>query len=287
MDGQMQEGPSDLPIEFLGLTNYPGVLHNHDLNNLRLAVSCLEAGIGIELWALEKAWPGICNELWWFDQFHPGILHPATIAPINAMQYNEDVGSQKFTFDCPVFVAESRHGWPRTCNNVKSLNMTDLRRHLTERTGRGYAPQLTFLKLCTTCNEDFIDRNVFETRHGYRGELCNARRPQRRGANAKVQWELLYRQVEAAMAVQRLSTRMVQLSFGDGCRTDVAGQEQVNTDPAPSQTDLSLGPSDSPEQSTPQPANNHPDEAMPYLTPYQLIYGSDSDEGEVVRSSHD
>jgi len=172
---------------------------------LRSAISCIETGIGIEVWTLEKAWPGVCRELSLFDTSYPNIIHAATIAPVNAMLLNKDTARQKSTFDCPVFVAESRHRWPRTCNNVKSTNMTEVRRHLLERSGRGYPPQLGFLKLCITCNDDFIDKDVFETRHGYQGELCNSRRRQRRGANTKVQWELLYKQIEKEMAVQRLS----------------------------------------------------------------------------------
>ena len=178
---------------------------NYRLQNIRLATSCLETGIGIESWALHEAWPGICDDLWWFDFSHPHTIHPATIASINAMLAGEENGSRKF--DCPVFVAESRHGWPRTCNNVKSPNMAELRRHLTTRAGRGYTPQLPFLELCPTCNEDFLDKDEFQSRHGYRGQFCNTRRPQRRWPHSRVQWELLYGKVEAAMAVQRLSAR--------------------------------------------------------------------------------
>lgn len=85
--------------------------------------------------------------------------------------------------------------------------MAELRRHLKKRPGRGYTIQLAFLELCPTCNEDFLDRDVFETRHGYNGQLCNTRQHQRKGANVKVQWELLYRQVERKLAVQHLSAR--------------------------------------------------------------------------------
>ena len=180
---------------------------------LRSAISCIETGIGIEVWTLEKAWPGVCQEISLFDVLYPDILHAKTIAPVNAMLSNKDTVRQKFTFDCPVFVAESRHGWPRTCNNVKSSNMAELRRHLTKRPGRGYTAQLAFLELCPTCNEDFLDSHVFRTRHGSKGDICNSRRPQRKGEKAKEQWELLYRQVEKELAVQHLPARKRYLSL--------------------------------------------------------------------------
>lgn len=201
------------------------------------------------------------------------------------MLRGEDTGNR--VFDCPVFVAESRHGWRRTCNNVKCTNMAELRRHLTARAGRGYAPQLAFLELCPTCNDDFIDKDVFESRHGYRGELCNARRPQRRGASARVQWELLYRQVEAAMAVQRLASRKQMFHFAEDFRTDTTIQEQVSAGPAPLQADsvpFMFAQNDTSEQATSQPAINHRDQTLPYLTPYQLIFDSDSDLDDAVRS---
>jgi len=113
---------------------------------------------------------------------------------------------------CPFFVAESRHGWPRTCYKVKCSNMAELRRHLTQPTSRGSKPHLAFLQLCYCCNEDFLDKDVYETRHGYKGELCNTRRPQRRGERRKVQWELLYRQVEQQLTAQRLPARKQLLS---------------------------------------------------------------------------
>ena len=100
-----------------------------------------------------------------------------------------------------MFVAESVHNRPRTCNNVKMKTMSEMRRHLT-RGSAGYPAQLSFLRLCRTCNEDFTDRAEFEQSHGYRGEFCNNVRSQRRRGDAKVQWEALYRKIEAPIIGQ-------------------------------------------------------------------------------------
>ncbi|USP78971.1 uncharacterized protein yc1106_06245 [Curvularia clavata] len=131
---------------------------------LNQAISFLYTGIGIELWTLETIWPGIYQDLWWFNYQLPNMA------------------SDRRRFDCPVFVAEIRNGWQR----------------------RGYVRQLSFLELFTTCKEDFIDRGVFESQHGYKGEFCNNPKPGRRGDKAQVQWKLLYDQVEAAMWSQHL-----------------------------------------------------------------------------------
>jgi hypothetical protein len=238
------------------------------------------------VWALHTAWPNICYKLWFFDFYHPDTIHPATIASVNAMLVGEDNGSRKF--DCPVFVAESRHGWPRTCNNVKSSNMAELRRHLTARAGRGYAPQLAFLELCPTCNEDFLDREMFETRHGYRGEFCNTRRPQRRWPHSRVQWELLYGKVEAAMAVQRLSTRKQAIRSNETPLTYIMFPEEVNSDPIPSQSTPILQDSasyDTIEDPRSNPRYDRQDLILPYQTPYQLIVDSES-EGDTEISQH-
>jgi hypothetical protein len=161
--------------------------------------------------------------------------------------------------------------------------MADLRRHLTTRPGRGYTRQLTFLELCPTCNDDFIDREVFESQHGYRGEHCNNRQPQRRRANAQVQWELLYRQVEATMISQHAQTRMSSLSAVYKNITDVDTQEQNNDSSALPVSSASIptppvSHNDVIESPGVQHLPNQQERAMPYLTPYELIVDSDSDE---------
>ncbi|EUC26644.1 hypothetical protein COCCADRAFT_31608 [Bipolaris zeicola 26-R-13] len=140
--------------------------------------------------------------------------------------------------------------------------MADLRHHLTTRPGRGYRRQLPFLKLCPTCNNDFIDKEVFESRHGYRGELCNNRQPQRRKANAQMQWELLYRQVEAEMS-KHTPKRNERESI------------------LPRSNARSAAPPVSNHTETDSPADrfipHNQDVVISYLTPYQLIAKSKSD----------
>ena len=258
---------------------------NDAFQNVELAMSCLETGIGIEAWALHKVWPDVCVEVQRFASQHPDTVHPATIASINTMLAGDDNGNRKF--DCPVFVAESRHGWPRSCNNVKSSGMAELRRHLTERAGRGYGPQLAFLELCTSCNEDFLDKDEFETRHGYKGELCTTRRPQRRWPHSRVQWELLYRKVEALMAVQRLSSRKHALAPDRKSSTHMTILERVDLDPTvpqPTPTPHNLYSYDPIGDPEIGPSDRHPDPIAPYQTPYQLIVDSESEEGDIATS---
>jgi len=134
-------------------------------------------------------------ELSTLEIIFPGILPAETIA----MMASQD--PQERRFDCPIFVAESVHNRPRTCNNIKLKTMSEIRRHLT-RPSAGYPPQVPFLRLCRTCNEDFTDRAEFEGSHGYRGELCNNARSQRRRGDAKLQWEALYRKLEVSILAQ-------------------------------------------------------------------------------------
>ncbi|XP_014562038.1 hypothetical protein COCVIDRAFT_11469 [Bipolaris victoriae FI3] len=249
------------------------------LNRLAQALSCLRAGIGVEVWSLEVIWPGVGEQLLSYDSEHPGTLSLAEFAAIWAMAL--DKNSRKF--DCPVFVAEARHGWPRTCNNVKSANMSELRRHLRKRPGLGYTRQLAFLELCPTCNDDFIDKEEFESRHGYNGELCNNRQSQRRGANAQVQWQLLYRKVEAAMASQHLQVHASPLSnnYENGIE-NIIQEENNHGSPLPG-ANASIPTSlasynDIIEFSTVKSGQRNEKETMPYSTPYELILDSDSDD---------
>jgi hypothetical protein len=70
--------------------------------------------------------------------------------------------------DCPWFRAAMVRHLPRTCRNPSMKNMSDVRRHA----ARGQRRHLPFLKQCQTCKRLFLDRNVFDTRHGDEGELC-------------------------------------------------------------------------------------------------------------------
>ncbi|KAF2024297.1 hypothetical protein EK21DRAFT_117891 [Setomelanomma holmii] len=103
--------------------------------------------------------------------------------------------TRKRTLECPVFVAERSHGRKRSCNNIIAQSMSQVRRHLI-RPSKGYPAQLSFLKLCPTCNEDIVDRDEFEKFHGQNGQLCNLVRQQRKGEKAKEQWNALYHTVE-------------------------------------------------------------------------------------------
>lgn len=73
-----------------------------------------------------------------------------------------------------------------SCQAPAFKTMSELRRHI-ER-----ARHLTFLRLCSTCNEHVIDKEVYEHQHGTRGEKCTNPQRQARGAEAQVQWRQLY-----------------------------------------------------------------------------------------------
>lgn len=96
----------------------------------------------------------------------------------------------KNQFACPIFHHETIHGLSHTCNGIIVRSMSDVRRHLT-RPIRGRPAHLSFLKLCPTCNEDFVDKKVFEDHHGYEGEICNNPQKQKKGEAAQAQWEAL------------------------------------------------------------------------------------------------
>ena len=268
----------------------PRFRSNLPFQRLTQALSCLRAGIGVEVWSLETIWPGVSEQLFWYDWDHPNTLSSAATAGILAIMCSQEPDSRRF--DCPVFVAEARHGWPRTCNNVKSTNMSELRRHLKTRPGRGYTPQLAFLGLCRTCNDDFIDKEVFESQHGYKGEFCNNRKPGRRRANAQVQWQLLYHQVEAAMTSQYLQARTSPLSNNSENGMGSAIREENDNDsalpgPSASMPLLSTPYNNGVEPPASDPILRNQNEAIPYLTPYQLIVDSDSgDEGPSIEPQH-
>ncbi|OAL02166.1 hypothetical protein IQ06DRAFT_132142 [Phaeosphaeriaceae sp. SRC1lsM3a] len=81
---------------------------------------------------------------------------------------------------CPIFKAEVEKNEPHTCNGGGGNNMSELRTHMT-RGNKNRQPHLSFLKLCKTCNHDFIDENVFATGHGVN---CHNPHPQRKGPAA-------------------------------------------------------------------------------------------------------
>ena len=64
--------------------------------------------------------------------------------------------------------------------------MADVRRHMVRKA------HVNFLRLCPTCNETFMDKNLFESAHGYGGQYCNINKKQHRGEAADAQWHRLY-----------------------------------------------------------------------------------------------
>lgn len=92
-------------------------------------------------------------------------------------------------FPCPVFQADILLGRRHSCRGTLENNMSEVRRHLRR------SRHVDFLRLCPTCNEDFTDREEFESKHGNNGEFCNNPLKQRRGVLAEEQWEALYRKI--------------------------------------------------------------------------------------------
>jgi hypothetical protein len=95
--------------------------------------------------------------------------------------------------------------------------MAQVRRHLTRpANGRSHLP---FVKLCPTCNDDFLDKNEFETRHGDKGLFCDNPRKQRKGAIAQqMQWDALYVKVKALVFAQA-GTQGTYSHVTSGCDT--------------------------------------------------------------------
>lgn len=134
------------------------------------------------------------------------VSNQGSIPPPTSVATSHTSGetARKRKVECPVFAAERAYTRPRTCNNIDVSTMSAVRRHLT-RPSRGYPAQLTFLKLCPTCNEDVIDQTVFEAHHGLNGQLCNTVRRQRKGDKVKEQWDALYRKVETLVELSSTS----------------------------------------------------------------------------------
>ncbi|KAH8692550.1 hypothetical protein GQ44DRAFT_734017 [Phaeosphaeriaceae sp. PMI808] len=168
-------------------------------------------------------------------------------------------GNEKQQFECPMFVARSSHGLPRTCNNFSTKKMSEVRRHLT-RSSAGYPPELAFLRLCPTCNEDIIDKAEFEDHHGYRGQLCNNRRSQRRGDGAMIQWDSLYQKLQARL--------IAQTQIGPNMNM-IHSQDLPNSIPeANTAQDSSRTPTSPEPRSTPTPPNlSNPSSGLPEAIP--------------------
>ncbi|ORX93467.1 hypothetical protein BCR34DRAFT_239516 [Clohesyomyces aquaticus] len=98
----------------------------------------------------------------------------------------------KREFLCPFFRIDAVLHRPHSCTGCKETSVSAVRRHLV----RGQKPHLQFLRLCPTCNEDFIERTEFERFHGYHGEWCQNPKKQRRGhEGTRKQYNALYEKI--------------------------------------------------------------------------------------------
>jgi hypothetical protein len=93
--------------------------------------------------------------------------------------------SRKRKLPCPWFEVEAAQGLPHSCNGFNADTMADVRRHMV----RGQRPHIPFLRLCPTCNETFMDKDLFESAHG---QYCHNNRKQHRGEAVEAQWNRLY-----------------------------------------------------------------------------------------------
>ncbi|KAF1829206.1 hypothetical protein BDW02DRAFT_178961 [Decorospora gaudefroyi] len=101
------------------------------------------------------------------------------------------------SFLCPVRAAQAKLGrLPYTCRGLQAKNVAEVRRHCLRPLPGKRPPHLSFLKLCPTCNEDFLDEIEYEQNHGKDGLNCGTPRKQRKGAGQKEQWDNLYKKVE-------------------------------------------------------------------------------------------
>jgi hypothetical protein len=139
-------------------------------------------------------------------QFHePGHIRYMTQEPFSAFTQSSSFSDQpdfptsepspppKRLFQCPIYQANRINGQPFSCKGVKAENMAAVRRHIK----RSHIPsQVSFIKLCTACNEDIIDEEKFEHEHGNSGEFCDShQQQQRRGKAAEEQWNALFRKL--------------------------------------------------------------------------------------------
>ncbi|KAL6707294.1 hypothetical protein ACN47E_004282 [Coniothyrium glycines] len=77
-----------------------------------------------------------------------------------------------------------------------ATTLAEVRRHLKRKLSRKQGPQLQFLELCKTCNEDILDADEFFRDHGIAGEYCDTPRKQRKGdIGQQKQWNELYKKI--------------------------------------------------------------------------------------------
>jgi len=123
-----------------------------------------------------------------------------TVVQYQAWQARPDAGVLLYRrpFNCPVRQGEQDRGASEfSCSGLSADTMADVRRHM-ER-----AKHVEFIRLCSTCNEDLIDKKEFEDKHGYRGEKCT-KTPQKQARGTEAtgrQYKQLYDLVNSANAV--------------------------------------------------------------------------------------
>lgn len=96
---------------------------------------------------------------------------------------------------CPQRVAERELGIRPTCAGVKAKSMADVRRHLSR------PPHLIFIELCPMCNENFLDKDVFDREHGDNGQFCDIIGSQSRGQRQWQQWRQICEQLKKLINV--------------------------------------------------------------------------------------
>lgn len=74
--------------------------------------------------------------------------------------------------------------------------MTEIRRHLQRR------PHLMFVELCPSCNENFLDKEIYDQYHGAEGQFCDIMGSQPRGQGQLKQWRLLCDQLKERLSVK-------------------------------------------------------------------------------------
>jgi hypothetical protein len=113
------------------------------------------------------------------------------------MATGREIESQR-KLECPFRVAQAKLSRPFTCGGCQAAkNMADIRRHCTRNLRGKRPPHLFVLKLCPTCNEDFLQETEYNRNHGVDGLKCGTPRGQRKGdAGQQEQWETLCVKVE-------------------------------------------------------------------------------------------
>ncbi|KAF2732308.1 hypothetical protein EJ04DRAFT_525446 [Polyplosphaeria fusca] len=144
------------------------------------------------------------------DKTSSPTLPPPSSSQIDSLP--APAASLKRQYPCPVFKAETEHGLPhKQCNGTAQKNMSGIRKHL-ERNHlkKEGSPQIDFVKNCGTCQEDIIDKTVFDQEHG---NLCNKHNKQRRGEAADEKYDALYKKVEPLVAGIRASSQTSAPAF--------------------------------------------------------------------------